>query len=84
MKFPKLGSIDVIIPGMANLSLNIKLSSTAHPNRMLVINIGRAIVKKLVVKFDRNEILGVDDFDVFVCLPMHMETSLSFLLTLKC
>ena len=28
-------------------------------------NIGRAIVKKLAVKFEGNEILSVDDFDIF-------------------
>ena len=28
-------------------------------------NIGRAIVKKLAVKFEGNEIMSVDDFDVF-------------------
>ena len=27
-------------------------------------NIGRAIVKKLAVKFEGNEIMSVDDFDV--------------------
>ena len=30
-------------------------------------NIGRAIVKKLAVKFEGNEIMSVDDFDVFAC-----------------
>ena len=30
-------------------------------------NIGRAIIKKLAVKFDGNEILNVDDFDIFAC-----------------
>ena len=30
-------------------------------------NIGRAIIKKLVVKFEGNEIMSVDDFDVLVC-----------------
>ena len=30
-------------------------------------NIGRAIVKKLAVKFEGNEILSVDDFNVFAC-----------------
>ena len=30
VKFPNLGSDDVIIPGMANLSFNIELSSTAE------------------------------------------------------
>ena len=34
---------------------------------MLMSNIGRAIVKKLAVKFEGNEILSIDDFDVFAC-----------------
>ena len=34
---------------------------------MLVSNIGRTIVKKLAVKFEGNEILSVDDFDIFAC-----------------
>ena len=67
VRFPNLGSSDVIVPGMANLSFNIELTSTADPNRTLVSNIGRAIVKKLAVKFERNEIMSVDDFDIFAC-----------------
>ena len=67
VKFPNLGSDDVIIPGMANLSFNIELSSTADPNRTLVSNIGRAIVKKLAVKFEGNEIMSVDNYDMFAC-----------------
>ena len=39
----------------------------ADPKRALVNNIGRVIFKKLAVKFEGNEILGVDDFDVFGC-----------------
>ena len=30
-------------------------------------NIGRAIIKKLAVKFEGNEIMSIDDFDVFAC-----------------
>ena len=67
VRFPNLGSNDVIIPGMANLSFNIELSSTADPNRTLVSNIGRAIIKKLAVKFEGNEILSIDDFNIFEC-----------------
>ena len=52
---------------MANLSFNIEVSSTADPKRTLVSNIGRAILKKLAVKLEGNEILSVDNFDVFVC-----------------
>ena len=67
VRFPNLGSDDVIIPGMANLSFNIELSSSVDANRTLVSNIGRAIVKKLAVKFEGNEIMSVDDFDMFAC-----------------
>ena len=67
VRFPNLGSDDVIVPGMANLSFNIELSSTANLKRTLVSNIGRAIIKKLAVKFEGNEILSIDDFDIFAC-----------------
>ena len=56
VRFPNLGNDDVIIPGMVHLSFNIELTSTADPNRNLVSNIGRAIIKKLAVKFEGNEI----------------------------
>ena len=67
VRFPNLGNDDVIVPGMVNLSFNIELTSTTDPNRTLVSNIGRAIVKKLAVKFERNEIMSIDDFDIFAC-----------------
>ena len=67
VRFPKLGSDDVIIPGMAKLSFNIELSSTADTKRTLVSNIGRSIIKKLSVKFEGNDILSIDDFDIFAC-----------------
>ena len=52
---------------MANLSFNIDLTSTVDANRTSVSNIGRAIIKKLAVKFEGNEIMSIDDVDVFVC-----------------
>ena len=67
VRFPNIGSNDVIIPGMANLSFNIELTSTVDTNRTLVSNIGRAIIKKLAVKFEGNKIMSIDDFDVFAC-----------------
>ena len=59
VRFPNLGSDDVIIPGTANLSFNIELTSTVDTNR--------TIVKKLAVKFEGNEIMSVDNFNVFAC-----------------
>ena len=76
VRFPHLGSDDVIVPGMANLSFNIELSSTADPERTLVIDIGRAIIKKLAVKFKGNEILSIDDFDIFACYQDLWKTML--------
>ena len=52
---------------MVNLSFNIELTSTIGANRILVSNVGRAIIKKLAVKFEGNEIMSVDDFDIFAC-----------------
>ena len=51
----------------ANLSFNIELTSTADPNRTLVSNIGRPIIKKLAAKFEGNKILSIDNYDVFAC-----------------
>ena len=67
VRFPNLGSDDVIIPGTVNLSFNIELTSTVDANRTLVSNIGRAIIKKLAVKFEGNETMSVDDYDVLAC-----------------
>ena len=67
VKFPNSGSDDVIIPGTANLSFNIESTSTVDANRTLVSNIGRAIIKKLTVKSEGNEIMSIDDYDIFAC-----------------
>ena len=67
VRFPDLGSDDVIIPGTVNISFNIELTSAVDTNRTLVSNIGWAIIKKLGVKFEGNEIMSMDDFNVFAC-----------------
>ena len=76
VRFPNLGSDDVIVPGTANLSFNIELSATADLKRTLVSNVGRAIVKKLSVKFEGNKILSIDDFDIFACYQDLRKTKL--------
>ena len=67
VRFPNLGSDDVTIPGTVNISFNIELTSAVDTNRTLASNIGRAIVKKLAVKFEGNEIMSMDNFNVFAC-----------------
>ena len=76
VRSPDLGSDDIIVPGTTSLSFNIELSATADPKRTLVSNIGRAIVKKLAVKFEGNEILSIDDFDIFACYRDLWKTKL--------
>ena len=64
--FPNLGAHDVIVPGTARLAFRITLDSE-DANRTVVQNLGRAIVKKIVIKISGNEVMSVDDSDVFNC-----------------
>ena len=73
VRFLNVGNDEVIIPETANLSFNTELTFTADPNRTLVSNIGRAIIKKLAVKFEGNEILSINNYEVFCMLPRPME-----------
>ena len=67
VRFLNLGSEGIIISGILKLSFNIRLSLMADPKILLVSNMGRMIVKKLAVKFEGNEIWGVDDFNMSAC-----------------
>ena len=64
VRFPNLGSQDVIVPGTAKLAFTISITS-ADPNATLVQNIGRAIIKKKTIKISGNEVMSVDDWDVW-------------------
>ena len=53
----------MIIPGTTKLTFNISLSGT-DANRTSVGNLGRSIIRKLVVKLEGNEIISIDDYDI--------------------
>ena len=61
--FPDLKENQVIIPGTPKLTSNISLAGT-DVNRTLVKNLGRNVVRKLVVKLEGNEIISIDDYDI--------------------
>ena len=61
--FPDLKENQVIIPGTTKLTFNISLVGT-DVNRTLVGNLGRNIIRKLVVKLEGNEIISIDDYVV--------------------
>ena len=63
VRFPDLKENQVIIPSTTKLTFNITLAGT-DVNRTLVDNLGRNIIRKLVVKLEGNEITSTDDYDV--------------------
>ena len=63
MRFPDLKENQVIIPSTTKLTFNISLAGT-DVNRTLVGNLGRNIIRKLVVKLEGNEIISIEDYDV--------------------
>ena len=50
-------------PSTTKLTFNITLADT-DVNRTLVGNLGRNIIRKLVVKLEGNEIISIDDYDI--------------------
>ena len=67
VRFPNLGVNDVIVPGSVRLAFEIALTSSTDVNRTIVNNLSRAIIKKKAVKIEGNEVLSVDDCDVYDC-----------------
>ena len=63
MRFSDLKEDQLIIPSTTKLTFNICLAGT-DVNRTLVGNLGRNIIRKLVVKLEGNEIISIDDYDV--------------------
>ena len=63
VRFPDLEENQVIIPSTMKLTFNISLVGT-DVNKTLVRNLGRNIIRKLVVKLEGNEIISTDDYDV--------------------
>ena len=61
--FLDLKENQVIIPSTTKLNFNISLVGT-DVNRTLVGNLGRNIIRKLVVKLEGNEIISTDDYDI--------------------
>ena len=63
IRLPNLKEKQVIIRSTTKLTFNISLVGT-DVNRTLVGNLGRNIIRKLVVKLEDNEIISIDNYDV--------------------
>ena len=66
VRFPNLSSNDVIVPRTVRLAFEIELNSK-DANATLYQNIGRAIVKKTTIRISGNEIMSIDDSDIYHC-----------------
>ena len=66
VRFPNLGSNYVIVPRTARLAFTIELTSK-DPNATIYQDLGRAIVKKTTIKISGNEVMSIDDSDIFHC-----------------
>ena len=64
VRFPNLMKTQVIVPRTMKLTFNVSLLGT-DVNRTLVKNLGRNIIRKLVVKLEGNKIINIDDYDIF-------------------
>ena len=63
VRFPDLKENQLIIPSTTKLTFNISLAGI-DVSGTLVKNLGRNIIRKLVVKLEGNEIISTDDYDV--------------------
>jgi len=61
VRFPNLGTNDVIVPDTARIAFNIVLDGGEDDNRTVVNNLGRAIVKKIYVKLEGNAVSHTDE-----------------------
>ena len=65
VRFPNLGSNDVIVPGTVRLAFEIELVS--KDSATIYQNIGRAIIKKTTIRISGNEVMSIDDSDIYHC-----------------
>ena len=63
VRFPDLKKNQVIIPSTTKLTFNISLVGT-DVNRTLVGNLGRNIIRKLIVKLEDNEVISINDYNI--------------------
>ena len=74
VRFPDLKENQVIIPSTMKLTFNISLAGT-DVNRTLAGNLGRNIIRKLIVKLEGNEIISTDDYDILYSFYDYWKTT---------
>ena len=83
IRFPNIGENDVIVPGSFYISFLLNLISAKDPARTVVSNVGRKIIKTLKIRFEGNEVLSIDNYDMIMSyfdmwLSKHQKQKLIF------
>ena len=66
VRFPNLSDNDVIVPRSVHLAFTIELASK-DANATVFQNLGRAIIKKTTIRISGNEVMSIDDSDIYHC-----------------
>lgn len=66
VRFPNLSAHDIIVPGTVKIAFDLELNSK-DTNATIYTNIGRSIVSKTVIKISGNEVMSIDDSDIYHC-----------------
>ena len=66
VRFPNLSDNDVIVPRSARLAFTIELQGK-YPNATVYQNLGRAIINKTTIRISGNEVMSIDDSDIYHC-----------------
>ena len=66
VRFPNLSNNDVIVPRSTRLAFEIEIKST-DANATVFQNLGRTIVKKTTIRISGNEVMSIDDSDIYHC-----------------
>ena len=67
VRFPNLSNNDVIVPGTVRLAFEIEHVSSKDADKTIYQNIGRAIIKKTTIRISGNEVMSIDDSDIYHC-----------------
>ena len=71
VRFPNLSDNDVIVPRSARLAFTIELTSK-DANATVFQNLGRAISKKTTIRISGNEVMSIDDSDIYHCYVVEI------------
>ena len=67
VRFPNLSNNDVIVPGTVRLAFEIELVSSKDADKTIYQNIGRAIIKETTIRISGNDVMSIDDSDIYHC-----------------